>query len=95
MVGVGCLLLAFAFFSSANRNKKGKRRKESGLATTDEATGNSKEDPSKISRDVFPEISGHPKDSPGPLRPPRNGGLLRQRSRRGSLPPLSLSNIME
>ena len=89
-------MLVFAFFSLTRRRREGKRRKESGLATTGNmATGNSKEDPSEISSDVFPEISGHPKDSPGPLRPPRNGGLLRQRSRRGSLPPLSLSDIAE
>ena len=95
MVGLGCLLLVIAIFSSTRRHKEGKRRKESGLGTTDKAAGNIKEDPTQISRDVFPEITGHSKDSPGPLRPPRNGGLLRQRSRRGSLPPLSLSDIAE
>ena len=91
MVGVGCLLIVLAMYSqlSTNRPKEGKRRKDSEQET-------SKEDPSDISKDVFPEISGpSPSDSPGPLRPPRNGGLLRQRSRRGSLPPWALSEIAE
>ena len=90
MVGVGCLLIVLAMYSqlSTNRPKEGKRRKDSAQET-------SKEDPSDISKDVFPEITGPSDDSPGPLRPPRNGGLLRQRSRRGSMPPLALSDIAE
>ena len=58
MVAVGGLMLVFAFLSSTRRNEEGKRRKESGgLATSDEATGNtpgnSKEDPSEILAEVI------------------------------------------
>ena len=90
MVGIGGLLLVLAMYSSANRPIERKSRKDSAQEKTNK-------NPNEISRDadVFPEISGPSNDSPGPLRPPRNGGLLRQRSRRGSLPPSALSDIAE